>query len=128
MAWTFNISALPVDRSQTEAFGQVQFSGNYTTGGDAAGTFVTAAGTNTAGWPDYKRGASQLHASRPPVRGNFQVDGGYIGVIVPVANSAVPKLKLINPATGAELAAGAYPAAITSAVYHTLELDYRVNL
>ncbi|HXE30745.1 MAG TPA: hypothetical protein VN515_02965 [Terriglobales bacterium] len=128
MAWTFNISALPSGKTQIEAFGQVQFSGNYTTGGDGSGTFVTTAGANTAGWPDFKPGDSVLHAGRPPVRGSFQVDGGYIGVIVPVAGSAIPKLKLINPATGSELAAGAYPGAITGAVYHSLELDYRINL
>lgn len=129
MAWTFNMSALIGDgKNQVEAFGQVQFSGSYSTGGDGSGTIVATPGANTAGWPDFHRASSVLHASRAPIRGNFQVDGGYIGVIVPVANSAIPKLKLINPATGAELAAGAYPAAITGAVYHSLELDYRVNL
>ncbi len=127
MAWTFNISALPADKTQVEAFGQLQFSGNYTTGGDAAGTFNPAAGANTAGWPDFKL-ASALPASLPPIRGTVQMDGGYVAVIVPVAGSTVPKLKVINPATGNELAAGAYPAAITGAVYHTLELGYRTNL
>lgn len=128
MAWTFNISALPSDHQQVEAFGQVQFSGSYSTGGDGGGTFVTTPGANTAGWPDFKPGESGLHAARAPIRGNLQVDGGYIGVVVPVPGSFIPKLKLINPATGAELASGAYPAAITSAVYHSLELDYRKNL
>lgn len=128
MAWAFNISAMAEGETQVEAFGQVQFSGSYATGGDGAGAFVTTPGANTAGWPDFKPGASVLHAARAPIRANFQVDGGYIGVVVPVAGSAIPKLKLINPATNSELAAGAYPAAITAAVYHSLELDYRKNL
>lgn len=129
MPWTFNISALAGDgKNQVEAFGQVQFSGSYTTGGDGSGTFIATPGANTAGWPDWHPNESALHASRAPIRGNFQVDGGYIGVIVPVAGSPTPKLKLINPSNNSELAAGAYPAAITGAVYHSLELDYRLNL
>lgn len=127
MAWTFNISALASERTQLRAFGQVQFSGSYTTGGDGSGTFVTTPGANTAGWPDFNTGGG-LPASLPPVDGTFLMDGGYVGVIVPAANTTVPKLKIINPATGSELAAGAYPAAITGAVYHTLNLGYRINL
>ena len=127
MAWTFNISALPPGRTQIEAFGQVQFSGSYTTGGDGSGTFNPAPGSNTAGWPDFKM-ASGVPASEAPIRGQVQLDGGYLAVIVPVAGSYIPKIKVINPATGAELAAGAYPAALTGAVYSTMELDYRLNL
>ena len=127
MAWTFNISALASERTQMRAFGQVQFSGSYTTGGDGGGTFVTTPGANTAGWPEFKN-AGALTASLPPVQGQFQMDGGYVGVVVPAANTTVPKLKIINPATGTELAAGAYPAAITGAVYHSLDLGYRINL
>lgn len=127
MAWTFNISALASERTVLRAFGQVQFSGSYTTGGDGSGSFVTSPGANTAGWPDYKNAAG-LPASLPPVQGQFQMDGGYVGVIVPAAGSTVPKLKVINPATGSELAAGAYPVAITGAVYHSLDLSYRTNL
>ena len=128
MAWTFNISALPSEKPQVAAFGQVQFSGNYTTGGDGAGSFVTTAGANTAGWPDFKNASAILPASRTPIRGHLQIDGGYVGVIVPVAGTSMPKLKLIDATTGSELAAGAYPASLTAAVYHSLELDYRVNL
>lgn len=127
MAWTFNISALASERTHVRAFGQVQFSGNYTTGGDGSGTFVTTPGANTAGWPEANNSAG-LPASLPPILGHLQMDGGYVGVIVPAANTTVPKLKVINPATGAELAAGAYPAAITGAVYHTLDLGFRTNL
>ncbi len=128
MAWTWNISSLNRENTQVKAFGQVIFTGNYTAGGDAAGTFNTANGANTAGWPDFKPAGSVLHAELTPVGGQVSGDTSYVGVVVPVAASPVPKIKLVDAATGAEVAAGAYPAAVTASVYTTMELRFRTNL
>jgi hypothetical protein len=125
MAWTLYLSSIVRSDTTTEAFGQLQFSGNYTTGGDAAGTVQV--GGNTAGLPQYTQ-TSKLHASLPAIMYNLQIDGGYMGVIVPGTGATNFKIKLINPSTGAELASGAYPAALTSAIYHTLGLNYLSNL
>lgn len=128
MAWTWNINSINRENTKVEAFGQVVFSGNYTTGGDAAGTFNTANGANTAGWPDSKPAGSVLHAAQAPVGGRLSSDSGYLPVVVPVAGSPVPKIKLVNAATGTELAAGAYPAALTGSVYTTMDLRFPTNL
>ncbi len=124
MAWSYNISSLIPSGNTINVFGQLQFSGSYTTGGDAAGAFNI--GGNTAGLPQFTL-TSGVHAALPPTEYNVQLDGGYLGVVIPGAGAAL-KIKVINPATGAELAAGAYPAALTSAVYHTMQLAYLKNL
>jgi hypothetical protein len=139
MAWTWNISAVVAGEQEIEVFGQVLFSGNYTTGGDNGGTLVTTNGANTAGWPDVKFFESVLHATRPAHLGNIQIEmgagasNGVNAVIVPVAASSIPKIKLFRADTGAELGNNAaYSAAtsgnISASVYSSMQLNYRKNL
>ncbi len=125
MAWTYCINSITHSDTTSEVSGQLQFSGNYSTGGDAAGGFQI--GGNTAGLPQFFQTAA-LHAGQPPLAATLQLDGGYLGVFVPGAGPSNFKLKVINPATNAELAAGAYPAALTAALYHTLRLSYLKNI
>lgn len=124
MAWTLTLSSILPSDSAIAVFGQLAFSGNYTAGGDT-GTLQT--GANTAGLYSHMA-TSSLHADRPPVSFNVQLDGGYIGVLIPGNGPSNFKLKVLNPASGSELAAGAYPAALTGAVQHTLGLVYLRNL
>jgi hypothetical protein len=128
MAWTMNINSILPGEDEIVIAGQLVFSSSYSTGGDGSGTFVTTNGANTAGWPDVKPFESVVHATRTPHNGNVQFDGGWIAVIVPVASNPIPKIKIINPSTQAELSAGAYPASITGATYHFMQLNYRKNL
>lgn len=125
MAWTLKVSAINQGDPLLEVFGQLVFSGNYTTGGDNGGTF-DASGDAGAGWTNFLN-ESAVHAGRPPVKGNLQFDAGYWAVLVPVAGQPLPKIKIYS-GNGVELAAGAYPAAITGAAQHTMELDYKKNL
>ena len=125
MAWTYLISSITSNDTTIEVFGQLQFSGNYTTGGDGSGTFQI--GGNTAGFPQFFQ-TSALHAGQAPVRYGLHLDDGYRGVMVPGSGPSNFKLKLFDTATGAELSAAAYPAGITSAGYHGLSLAYVKNL
>ncbi|HZT73630.1 MAG TPA: hypothetical protein VE996_08285 [Terriglobales bacterium] len=127
MPWTFNLSSLTEGERDLAVFGQLSFSGSYATGGDS-GSFVI--GGNTIGWPDWRPGASALHAALPPIAAQVALDGGYTATVAPAASgSASFKIKIVDPATHSELAAAAYPAALTGAgALHTLALRYRKNL
>lgn len=125
MAWTYLISSITPNESTTEVFGQLQFSGSYTTGGDASGAFQI--GGATAGYPQFRQ-TSALHAGQAPLSYNMQLDAGYRGVLVPGSGPSNFKLKLFDLATGAELAAAAYPAGLTGATQHTLGLKYVKNV
>ena len=84
-------------------------SGNYSTGGD---TVNLQAITPTIGQMDAKVGypgtISESEVSSAP--------GGYTAVLIKGATLATWKLQIYS-AAGAELAAGAYPAAITGGVF-----------
>lgn len=125
MAWTYRISSITSNDATTEVFGQLQFSGSYTTGGDASGTFQS--GGSTAGFPQFMQ-TSAVHAGQAPLRYSMQLDGGYRGVLAPGSGPSNFKLKLFDAATGAELSPAAYPAGVTSATLHTLSLSYAKNL
>lgn len=125
MAWTYHISSITSNDSTVEVFGQLQFSGSYTTGGDASGSFQI--GGATAGFPQFLQ-TSALHAGQAPVRYSMQLDGGYRGVLAPGSGPSNFKLKLFDAATGAELSAAAYPAGVTSATLHALSLSYVKNV
>lgn len=123
MPWVFNVTKIERRERTIEAFGSLVFSGSYTAGGDATGSMVLGGGVG--GWPQSAPDQSELHADRPPLSGTVMPDEGYAGVIVPAASGALPaKLKLYS-AAGTELAAGAYPAAISGATQHTMSLVYR---
>jgi len=125
MAWTYRISAITSHDSTTEVFGQLQFSGSYSTGGDASGAFQI--GGATSGFSQLMQ-TSALHAGQAPVAYSMQLDDGYRGVLVPGSGPSNFKLKLFDAATGAELSAAAYPAGVSSAAQHTLKLAYAKNL
>lgn len=125
MAWSYLINSLTHSDTTLEVSGQLQFSGSYVAGGDPSGGFQF--GGNTAGLPQFFQ-TSALHSAQPPLAATVQLDGGYLGIFVPGVGPSSFKLKVINPATNAELAAGAYPAALTAALYHTLRLSYLKNI
>lgn len=139
MAWTYIITAIEDGGEYLKTFGQILFTGTYATGGDVSGTFAFDLGTagvngtthNTAGMPVWQFGQSALHATQPPFVWDLNVESGYIAVLVPAAAATATAtnfgIKWLDPATKGEIAAGAYPAAITGAVYNTLELRYKKN-
>ena len=125
MAWTYLISEIRSGDTATNTFGQLQFSGSYVTGGDS-GTLQN--GGNSIGLPQFLE-TSQLHASRPPVEYNIQLDAGWLAVVIPGTRASDFKIKIVNPTTQAELPAGPYPAALAAANgNHTMALAYRKNL
>ena len=137
MAWNFIVTSIRESDRYTSVFGQLLFTGNYTTGGDASGTVALDLGTNgvagttknTAALPVFLGGQTNVRATRPALEQNVQIESGYAAVLVP--NGTGPftfKIKIIDPATKAELAAGAYPAAITGAVFNYLTMEYKKNL
>ncbi len=125
MAWNFCINAITRSDTTLEVAGQLQLSGNYAAGGDGVGSFQI--GGNTSGFPQFFQ-TSALHAGSPPLAATVQLDGGYLGVFVPGSGPANFKIKILNPATNAELPAGAYPAALSAALYHSLRLSYLQSL
>lgn len=117
-------------------FGQVLFTGNYPAGGDVP-TVVLDQGTNgvsgtsrnTAGLPVFLSGQTGVHATRPPYKFNIQMEAGLYTSAIIVGTSALNfKIKQIVVSTGAELAAGAYPATLTGAVYNFIELKLKKNI
>lgn len=98
---------LPTD-SPDWAVVQPVFGGNYVTGGD---TF----NQNPAGWTD-PNGLGLLGEPTNPTKMPPSIEteniGGYYGQFIPGATLATSKVKLFAPG-GAEVAAGAMPAAIS---------------
>lgn len=133
MSWTFIVTKIDDEGEFMSVFGQLIFANNYAAGGDGAGTTVLDKGTagvlgqtaNSASMPVFLTGQTALHASRPPYEWNVAVESGYNPVLVPGNGPLNFKLKFWDPATKAELAAGAYPASLTGAVYNTLLLRFK---
>lgn len=136
MAWTWIITKLDDEGEFLKAFGQILFSGNYVQGGDAVGTIVLDKGTagvsgvstNSAGIPVFLSGQTSIHATRSPFSWNIQVESGYNPVFIPGSTALNFKIKFWDPSTKAELGAGAYPAALTGAVFNTLEVAFKRNI
>lgn len=136
MSWNWIITKIDDEGEMLSAFGQLVFTGNYATGGDAGGTVNLDKGTagvsgvsqNTAGLPVFLSGQTQLRATRPAFEQNIQIESGYNAVIVPGSGPTNFKIKIIDPSTKAELGAGAYPAALTSAVFNYLLLKFKRNI
>lgn len=83
-------------------------SGNYTTGGDTANL-------NPASWTDPNTVGllgEPLNVPQTPVSVDTQNLGGYYAEVVPASTLAAFKVQFYT-SEGNELAAGAYPAAIT---------------
>lgn len=129
MPWTYTISTITEDEQSLFIFGQLSFAGSYSSGGDT-GSF--GIGGNALGLPDWRPSCSGLHAALPPIAANIHLDGGYNGVLVPAGASAGNfKIKIVDPATHAELGNAAYPSSLapsSGVAYHTMALRYRKNL
>jgi hypothetical protein len=69
-----------------------------------------------------------MHVSRQPIVWNVQIESGYNPVLVPGSGAFNFKIKLFDPSTKAELAAGAYPASVLAAVFNTLEISFKKNV
>lgn len=107
-------------------FGQLLFTGAYVAGGESPTfDFATA---NSASMPVFLNGQTGLHATRPPIKWNVQIESGYAAVLVPGTSSQNFKIKIWDPSTKAEIAAGAYPASMLAAVFNTLEVQYKKNI
>lgn len=104
MALTFNLVDTWDDGKRIHVSGTVAASGNYATGGDTL---------DLSQFP-------LVAATQPPVNGTAWMDGlaGYDYVFFPGATMNSNKVKIFQQGSGAgafpEVAAGAYPAAITS--------------
>lgn len=126
MSWTLTVSALTRGEQTINAFGSLAFAGNYTSGGDAAGAL--GYGANTAGFPQLRM-ESVIHAGQMPISGRVDLGNGYQGQFLPSGGAGIlPALKIFVAATGAELAAGAYPAALTGASSAQASLTYAKNI
>lgn len=104
MALTFNIMDTWDDGKRIHVSGTVAASGNYATGGDTL---------------DLSQ-VPLVAATQPPVNGTAWMDGlaGYDYVFFPGAAMNANKVKIFQQGASAgafpEVAAGAYPSAITS--------------
>ncbi len=107
-------------------FGSIAFSGDYTAGGDNGG-FPFAYGENSQPFSRLLMD-SVLHAGQAPLSGRVDLGHGYEGKWAPLAGDVVPGIQIYVAATGAELAAGAYPAALTGATDCQGELRYAKNI
>ena len=139
MAVTWIVTKIDDEGDFLSVFGQLLFSNtptNYPTGGDGALTVNLDRGTagtngvdrNTAGLPVYLKGQTKIHATLPAHEFNIQSESGtHIPVFVVGTGALNFKIKQIVTATGAELAAGAYPASVTGAVFNYLTLKFKKN-
>lgn len=127
MAWTLKASLVDDEGEFLKVFGQLVFSGNYSTGGDGSGTFDFT-GVNTASLPVFLSGQTQLHAARGPFEYSVNLEGGFQAVVIPGTAPGNTKIKIWVTSTGAELAAGAYPAGITGNVFHSLMFKFKKNI
>ncbi|MGH9727491.1 MAG: hypothetical protein ACRD33_00940 [Candidatus Acidiferrales bacterium] len=105
MALAFTLVDSWDDGRRVHVAGTIAASGNYATGGDT----LDLGGIGTLGIP----------TTKPPVQGTAWMDGlaGYDYVFSPGASISGNKVKVFQQASGAgafsELAAGAYPVAIS---------------
>lgn len=137
MPISYRVTSVRDEGEYVLSFGQIIFSGNYPTGGDILNNaanqqqpeiFPPSGPANTAGMPVFLTGMTALRVSRTPFEWNVQMESGYNVVLVPGAGPFNFKLKILDPATKAELPNGAYPAAITGAVFNVLELRFKKNI
>lgn len=138
MSWNWIITKIDDEGEMLSAFGQLIFTNaqNYVGGGDPNGTVnldkgsagVAGVSQNTAGLPVFLSGQTALRATRPAFEINVQIESGYNAVIVPGSGPLNFKIKILDPATKAELGAGAYPAALISAVFNYLLLKFKRNI
>ncbi len=103
MAIAINLPYNNVDSSANNfvyAAGTLAFSGSYATGGDTL---------------DFSAVADRIASSQPPLQLSISSQNGAFNQYVPVQGSALNnwKVKVASPG-GTELAAGAYPAGVTS--------------
>jgi hypothetical protein len=137
MPISFRVTSYVEEDRYISVFGQLVFTGNYATGGDV---LLNAAGAaapeilppglpaNTASMPVFLNGQTAVHATRQPLVWNVAIESGYNPVLVPGSGAFNFKIKLFDPSTKAELAAGAYPASVIAAVFNTLELRFKKNI
>jgi hypothetical protein len=103
MALTFNLIDTWDDGKRVHVTGTVAASGNYATGGDTL---------DLSQFP-------VIASAQPPIQGTAWMDGlaGFDYVFAPGASMTSNKVKIFAQGSGAgafpELAAGAYPAAIS---------------
>lgn len=121
MPYTLTISSITRGETTMDVFGSLGFSGSYTSGGDPDATF--AYGPNAKPFSQFLA-ESVLHAGQPPLSGRVDLGHGYEGKWLPVAGDVMPEIQIYVASTGAELAAGAYPAALTGATDLQGELRY----
>lgn len=127
MPQAFRITNVSEANQLVTLFGQLIFTGNYVTGGESPTFDFTTA--NTASIPVFLNGQTGLHATRPPLKWNVQIESGYVAVLVPSTGATNFKIKIWDPgAAKAEISAGAYPASMLTAVYNTLEIQYKKNV
>lgn len=118
MALAANVTDVDHSRRRARRVLGLTFSGNYATGGDALD--LTAV-TNT-NW------LAKAHFGQNPLQGAvLNAPDGYGLEIVPGATLSTWKVKVLT-ASGAELAAGAYPAGLTGDSNAALEFISRTNL
>jgi len=136
MAVQFIVTKLDDEGEFLNVFGQLLFTGNYMAGGevptvalDIGSAGVVGTNKNTASLPVFLTGQTAIHATRPPHEINIQSEAGtHIPVLIPGTSALNFKIKQIVVSTGAELAAGAYPAAITGAIFNYLMLKFKKNI
>ena len=137
MAISLRVTSIVEEDRYLSVFGQLIFTGNYAAGGDilnnAANTqnpeILPPGGPgNTASMPVFLNGQTGVHVSRQPFVWNVAIESGYNPVLVPGNGPFNFKVKLFDPSTKAELAAGAYPASVIAAVFNTIELRYKKNI
>jgi len=137
MAISYRITSIVEEDRYVSVFGQLVFTGNYPTGGDSLSNAAGAVApevlppsgpSNTASMPVFLNGQTAVHVSRQPFVWNVAIESGYSPVLIPGSGSFNFKIKLWDPATKAELAAGAYPASVTGGVYNTLEVRFKKNI
>lgn len=137
MAISLRITSIVEEDRYVSVFGQLIFTGNYVAGGDSLANAAGAVApeilppsgpANTASMPVFLNGQTAAHVTRQPFVWNVAIESGYNPVLVPGAGSFNFKIKLFDPSTKAELAAGAYPASVIAAVFNTIELRYKKNI
>lgn len=106
MALALTLNEVEVNLRHKDLYIKAVASGNYSTGGDTVNlTSISNPANKTNGTAGY-----------PGTIVDYEVEqgaGGYTAELIPGATLATWKLKIFS-APGTELAAGAYPAAITA--------------
>lgn len=124
MSWTLRVTKVDDEGEFLTVFGQLVLAGAYATGGDSTGAFDFST-PNTASLPVFQSGQTGLHASRGPFEYNVQIDAGFQAVVIPGTTPVNTKIKFRDTTTGSELAAGAYPAGLTSALFNSVTFRFK---